>query len=95
MKEEKSIMPQDEMWEVERFEGSHKHHIFGGANRPLSEEDGLFIFLTPKMHDMSNEGIHFNTAFMDYAHVIGQKTWQEYYGKTKEDFIKRYGRSYL
>lgn len=91
----KSIMPKDDMWETERFEESHKHHIFGGFNRKLSEEDGLFIYLTPYMHNMSNEGIHFNTAFMDYAHCVGQTVWQEHYNKTKEDFIKRYGRSYL
>ncbi len=95
MKENVSIMFRDDMWEIERFEGSHKHHIFGGANRKLSEQDGLFIYLTPEMHNMSDAGIHFNTAFMDYAHVVGQRTWQEYYKKTKEDFIKRYGRSYL
>lgn len=91
----KSIMPQDLLWSTEYFEGSHKHHIFGGANRKLSEEDGVFIYLKPKMHNMSDKGIHFNKDFMNYAHQVGQKAWQDYYGKTKEDFIKRYGKNYL
>lgn len=26
---------------------------------------------------------------------IAQKRWQEYYHKTKEDFIKKYGKSYI
>ena len=90
-----SIMPKDELWETEKFEGCHKHHVFGGANRRISEEDGLFIYLTPEMHNMSNKGIHFNQPFMDYAHVKGQFAWMEYYGRTKEQFIKRYGRSYI
>ena len=27
--------------------------------------------------------------------VLAETKWCEYYNKTKEDFIKRYGRSYL
>lgn len=91
----KSIMDKDVLWSTEKFRGCHKHHIFGGANRKLSEKDGLYIFLTPEMHNMSYMGIHFNQAFMDYAHSVGQISWMKYYNKTKEDFIKRYGKNYL
>lgn len=90
------IMPEDEFWRTERFPGSHRHEVFGGrGRRELSIEDGLVIFLTPEMHDMSDKGIHFNKEFRDYSHRVGQKAWQEYYNKTKEDFIARYGKSYL
>lgn len=44
---------------------------------------------------MSNKGIHFDKEFMEYAHKVGQETWQKYYNKTKEDFIARYGKNYL
>lgn len=91
----KSIMPKDNLWSTEYFEGSHKHHVFGGANRKLSEKDGLYFYLRPEMHDMSDKGIHFNKNFMNYAHKVGQRAWQEYYNKTKEDFIARYGKNYL
>ena len=53
---EYSIMPKDAMWETERFSGSHRHEVFGGANRKHSIEDGLVIFLTPEMHNMTIEG---------------------------------------
>ncbi len=95
MKKEFCIMPKSIFWETQRFYGSHRHEVFGGANRQLSIEDGLVIFLIPEMHNMSNQGIHFNKEFMDYVHKIGQQTWQKYYNKTEEDFIKRYGKSYL
>lgn len=91
----KSIMPKDDLWSTEHFEGSHKHHVFGGANRKLSEKDGLYFYLRPEMHNMSDKGIHFNKDFMDYAHKVGQLAWQEYYNKTTEDFIARYGKNYL
>ena len=95
-KEEFCIMKNNyPMWANYRFTNSHKHHIFGGAYRKKADEDGLVIFLTPQMHNMSNEGIHFNKWFDTYAKKEGQRRYMEYYGKTKEDFIKRYGHNYL
>lgn len=44
---------------------------------------------------MSDKGIHFDKEFMKYAHKVGQEAWQKCYNKTKEDFIARYGKSYL
>ena len=90
-----SIMPKDSLWQTEKRTGLVKHHVFGGANRKISEEDGLFIYLTPEMHNMSDYSIHFNQPFMDYAQAKGQVAWMEYYGRTKEQFIERYGRSYI
>ena len=90
-----SIMPDYYKWSTTYFPGLHMHHIFGGANRKLSDQDGLFVYLIPELHNMSDRGIHFDKDFMDYAHREGQKAWQKYYNKTKEDFIKRYGKSYI
>ena len=44
---------------------------------------------------MSNEGIHFNKEFMEYSKRVAEETWCKHYNKTKEDFIRRYGRNYL
>lgn len=74
----------------------HKHHIFEGtANRKLSEEDGMWIWLRADWHNMSDYGVHFNKELDLKLKRIGQKAWQEYYNKTKEEFIARYGRNYL
>lgn len=88
-------MPEDLLWKTERFYGSHRHECFGGSNRQHSIEDGLVIFISPQMHNIGDKGIHYNKEFMEYVHKIAQKTWQDYYRKTKEDFIVRYGRSYI
>lgn len=90
-----SIMPEYYKWSTVWFPGLHKHHIFGGANRKFSEQDGLYVYLPPELHNMSDKGIHFDKEFMDYAHKVGQEAWMEYYDKTIEDFIKRYGKNYL
>lgn len=92
----KSIMPKDNLWETERFTGSHRHEVFfGTANRKLSIEDGLIVYLTPELHNMSDRGVHYNKQFRKYMQKKGQIAWQEYYNKTESDFIKRYGKSYL
>ena len=61
----------------------HRHEVFFGTrNRQKSIDDGLIVFLRPEMHNTSTNGVHFNKKL-------------EYYDKTIEDFIKRYGRNYL
>ena len=83
------------MWANYRFSNSHKHHIMGGAYRKKSDEDGLVIFLTPELHNMSNQGIHFNKWFDNYAKKEAQKKWMVYYNKTVDDWVARYGHNYL
>lgn len=74
----------------------HRHEVFSGyTNRQKSIRDGLVVFLTPEMHNMSNKGVHFNKDFNLYLRRIGEQAWCDYYGKTIEDFIKEYGRNYL
>ena len=94
-KEEWSIMRPDVRWSTTRFEGSHRHEIFYGANRQKSIEDGLVIFLLPEDHNMGDNGIHKNREFDLYAKRKAQIAWQEFYGKDKDAFIRRYGRNWL
>ena len=96
-KAEFCIMPANMTYRTIRTDTHcHRHEVFFGvANRKKSIRDGLVVFLTPEMHNMSNSGVHFNREFDLYLKRIGQKAWMEYYGKTIDDFIKEYGRNYL
>ena len=89
------IMKPDVKWSTQRFTGSHRHEIFYGSNRQKSIEDGLVIFLRPEDHNMGDNGIHKNREFDLYAKRKAQARWMEFYGKTVEQFIKRYGKNYL
>lgn len=97
MKEEFCIMPDNPpLWRNFRFSGSHRHEVFfGTANRQKSIRDGLVIFLTPELHNMSDKGIHFNRSFDIVAKRAGERAWLDYYGKTIDEFIKEYGKNYL
>lgn len=69
-----------------------KHHcIFGTANRKKAEQDGLWVYLCPTCH----HAVH-NHDIRDKAVLqkMAQEHWQARFG-SKEDFIRRYGRSYL
>lgn len=93
----KSILQNNKKYYITKSTNNlHKHHIFGGtANRKLSEEDGMWIWLRADWHNMSDYGVHFNKELDLKLKRIAQKRWQEYYHKTKEDFIKKYGKSYI
>lgn len=69
-----------------------EHHIFNGtANRKKSEEDGMKVYLHPVCH----RWIHEHEISDLNLKAKGQKIWQEYYVKTKREFIGRYGKSYI
>ena len=79
----------------------HRHHIFGGANRNLSDQDGLWVPLSQEHHEGKN-GVHMNKDMMSLMHIIGQLAWEKHCvaaGETeqraRELFRKRYGRNYL
>lgn len=83
-------------WRNERYNNLVRHEAFFGVrNRQKSIDDGLVVFLTPEMHNMSNKGVHFNKDFDLKIKKEAEKRWLEYYNKTTDDFIKRYGRNYL
>lgn len=97
MKTEYSIMESNPpKWWNKRFEGSHRHEIFYGVrNRQKSIDDGLVVFLRPELHNMSNMGVHFNKRFDLELKRIAEQRWLDFYNKTIDDFIARYGKNYL
>lgn len=73
--------------------GLHKHHIFGGANRKLSERHGLYVWLTPEWHNMSGHGVHFSPALDRELKQVGQREFERRY--SREKFMLLFGRNYL
>lgn len=74
----------------------HRHHIFYGmANRKLSEKDGCWVYLCASHHNMGTYGVHNGNRRLDVLlKKECQERWEAIYG-TREEFIKRYGKSYL
>ena len=89
----KSIMPHSELYSNVPIPYWHKHHIFEGKNRKNSEKYGLYIWLRPEMHNMSDLGVHYNKDFAQYLKKIGQKAFEEHYPEL--DFVSIFYRNYL
>lgn len=74
----------------------HIHEVFyGTSNRKKSIEDGCCVYLCGRHHNQSNDGIHFNKELNERVKKAMQIKWMETYKKSIEEFIKRYGRSYI
>lgn len=71
----------------------HEHHIFGGSNRRISEEEGLKVYLCPEHHMTGDAAVHRNKDVMDYLHMIGQQAYEREH--SRELFMRKFGRNYL
>ena len=72
---------------------THKHHIYGGANRKLSEREGLYVYLCPACHNMSRDGVHMNAEKNRALQVAGQRRYEETH--SRQDFMQIFGRNYI
>lgn len=88
----KSIMPDNEIYSNVPIPYWHKHHIFEGRNRQNSDKYGLFVWLLPELHNMSNAGVHFNKNFDNWLKEIGQTAFEEHYPEL--DFLSIFKKNY-
>ena len=66
------------------------HCIHGSGRRKLADEDGLTVYLCRSCHRILHDrGINDRDL-----QVAAQYVWEREYG-SREEFIKRYGRSYI
>lgn len=71
----------------------HKHHIMNGSDRKNAEQDGLWVYLCPQCHNMSDHAVHFNREADLRLKRIAQTEYEKTH--TREQFMKRYRRNYL
>lgn len=69
-----------------------RHHlIHGSGRRQLAEEDGLVVDMCHACHML----VHDNPSEDRKFQAFGQRMWMENTGGTVQDFIERYGKSYV
>lgn len=73
-------------------DGTEEHHmIHGTANRSLADADGLTCQLCHYHHVRLHDHNEWDRELQKEA----QGKWMEHYGKSVEDWIARYGESFL
>lgn len=91
----KSILQtQKECFVTHATQGLHKHHIYPGyGTRQICEREGFYIWLKPELHNMSNNGIHFNKVFDLRVKKLCQIEYEKTH--TRQEFMALIGRNYL
>ena len=76
--------------------GLHKHHVFfGTANRQLSEEDGMVVYLCPECHEHGARAVHRNRETDVAIKQAAERIWMADREADEDAFRARYGRSWL
>lgn len=76
--------------------GLHRHHVFfGTANRQLSEEDGMVVYLCPDCHEHGSRSVHRNHETDVALKQAAERVWMQDRDADEDAFRARYGRSWL
>lgn len=76
--------------------GLHRHHVFfGTANRQLSEEDGMVVYLCPDCHEHGARAVHRNHETDVALKQAAERIWMADRDADEDAFRERYGRSWL
>ena len=72
---------------------THKHHVYPGPNRQVSEENGFTVELCPGHHEFTKAAVHENRDYM----ILIQEECQREYEKThtRQQFMDLIGKNYL
>lgn len=87
---ESIIQNEKECYVCGRRDWLDKHHVLHGFNRGKADKDGLTVWLCHDCH-MNLHQIGWHDRELK---VLAEKTWCKHYGKTTEEFIAIYGKSY-
>lgn len=78
------------------------HHVFGGANRRHSDQDGLIVPLTHTQHNEPPYGVHHNYVADTFLKMWAQRCWEDKRiaegtdpERARKEFMQRYGRSWI
>jgi hypothetical protein len=73
---------------------TEEHHIFGGANRKLSEKYKLKVDLCMGCHRTGKEAVHICKETAEQLHIDGQRAFERCIG-SREEFQSIFGKNYL
>jgi len=79
-----------------RTDQLHAHHVWGGANRKVSEANGFKVWLTYDMHNGNNPDAVHNNPNQGWDLKLKQDCQRKYEEThSRSDFMKLIGRNYL
>ncbi len=91
----KSIMQNEKACYLTGYTGSlHKPHIYGGnGRRHICEAHGFWCYLRPDLHNLSDNGVHFNHELDLQLKQECQRIFEQTH--TRDEFMRIIHRNYL
>ena len=73
----------------------HKHHIYAGGRRKISEKNGFWVWLRGDYHNQADYGVHGKNGHdLDvFLKQVCQARYEETH--SREEFLALIGKSYL
>ena len=71
------------------------HHVFGAANKKMSEKYKLMVRLCHNCHNEPPKGVHQNKEIRQALQAFVQQKAMEHYGWSIENFRDRFHKSYV
>lgn len=87
------LQSEEECWVSHAKSGLVRHEVFPASNRDKSKYFGLWVYLTPYWHNMSNEGVHFNKELDLKLRKYAQAEFEIHFPEL--DFVEIFGKNYL
>lgn len=75
------------------IKGLHLHHIYGGSNRAVSDQNGFVVYLCEKHHTGHLTGVHADIYLRNRLKKVCQKEFEKTH--SREDFIELIGENFL
>ena len=73
----------------------HKHHIYGNANRDISEKNGFWVYLVGRLHNQSDDGVHCKNGYELNLKLKKECQMKFEEQHSREEFMRLIGRNYL
>lgn len=73
----------------------HRHHIYAGGRRKISEREGFWVYLVGWLHNQSNQGVHGKDGHE--LDIKLKQDCQRAYEQThtRDEFMALIGKNYL
>ena len=72
-----------------------EHHVYGAANRKISEKYGLKVWLCHAHHNEPPNGVHHNASTNQWLKATVQHKAMDYYSWSVDAFRSKFGKSYI
>lgn len=86
-------IPEDAVCWYCRRPAQCRHHVYGGALRRVSEENGLWVYLCHGHHNMRTKSVHNDPDMMRELREECQRAYEKEH--TRGEFVALIGRNYL